>query len=297
MVGAPSVVNPGAAAAEPRRFYGKYRGQVIDNEDPEGRARLQVEVAALPGIHLNWALPCLPWAGPQVGFFCVPPRRAMVWVEFEEGDPSRPIWTGCFWDVGQQLPDLIEEPIAAPFKKILRTACLELVLDDTPEAGGFSLTVRDPAVPVPISITGNAAGITATVEPATVKVAPEVISASLPPTSLRMTEEAALLTVAEATVSVTEAAITSTVDPAVLMVAPEAISASVEPSNVAITAEAVEIEAAESTVTVSPEAIVLNSAEAIGTLSAEVISLELGASNVTLAPVGLVLNDGALEVI
>ena len=44
-------------------FYGKYRGLVIDNDDPTQRARLQVTVNAVMGEEAVWAMPCLPYAG------------------------------------------------------------------------------------------------------------------------------------------------------------------------------------------------------------------------------------------
>ena len=47
-------------------------------------------------IPLN-AMPCVPYAGPDVGFRFLPDNEAAVWVEFEGGNPSHPIWTGCFW--------------------------------------------------------------------------------------------------------------------------------------------------------------------------------------------------------
>ncbi len=49
----------------------------------------------------GWCLPCVPYAGPDVGFFFVPSAGAAVWIEFEGGDVSQPIWTGCFWRTGE----------------------------------------------------------------------------------------------------------------------------------------------------------------------------------------------------
>ena len=45
-------------------------------------------------------MPCVPVAGIQTGMFTVPPIGSGVWVEFEQGDPDYPIWTGCFWGIG-----------------------------------------------------------------------------------------------------------------------------------------------------------------------------------------------------
>ena len=92
-----------------RRYYGKYRGTVLDTQDPHGLGRLR---ALVPGVHGlspgTWALPCLPSAGLQFGLVAIPPPGANVWIEFEDGDIDHPIWTGCFWlgrgDVPQQAP-------------------------------------------------------------------------------------------------------------------------------------------------------------------------------------------------
>ena len=81
-------------------FYGKYRAMVLENQDPEGRCRLLVNVVDVYGPNIStWAMPCLPYAGFQMGAYIVPPPQAGVWVEFEHGDPDYPIWTGCWWGI------------------------------------------------------------------------------------------------------------------------------------------------------------------------------------------------------
>jgi uncharacterized protein involved in type VI secretion and phage assembly len=83
-------------------FLGKYRGVVTDNNDPQKRGRLIIRVPDVLGNNdSGWALPCLPYAGDQVGLYTIPPVKAWVWVEFEQGDPDYPIWSGCFWEEGQ----------------------------------------------------------------------------------------------------------------------------------------------------------------------------------------------------
>jgi hypothetical protein len=86
------------------RYFGKYRGTVSDNADPTSRGRLKVKVPAVLGDLETWAMPCVPYAGAGVGFYCLPEADTGIWVEFEGGDPSYPIWTGCFWADGE-LPD------------------------------------------------------------------------------------------------------------------------------------------------------------------------------------------------
>ena len=82
------------------RFFGKYRGFVVENQDPELLGRLKVKVPSVLGdqVVTGWALPCLPYGGAaNQGFLFVPEVDAGVWVEFEEGDLEFPVWVGTFW--------------------------------------------------------------------------------------------------------------------------------------------------------------------------------------------------------
>lgn len=119
-----------------RLFFGKYRGKVINNKDPEKRGRLQVEVSAVLGDgRFSWALPCVPFAGPKIGFLALPPDQADVWVEFEAGDPNFPIWSGCFWGKREDAPES-----AVPGTAILKTQTATISIDDKP--GANSLTIE-----------------------------------------------------------------------------------------------------------------------------------------------------------
>lgn len=83
---------------ETTRHYGKYRGTVTDNQDPRSQGRVRVKVPeVLADVDSGWALPCAPYAGDTTGVYAVPPVGAGVWVEFEAGDVSRPIWVGGWW--------------------------------------------------------------------------------------------------------------------------------------------------------------------------------------------------------
>ncbi len=127
------------------QFFGKYRGEVANNIDPMQMGRVQVKVPAVLGEgSLSWAMPCVPYAGPQVGFFAVPPVGANVWVEFEGGNTDYPIWTGCFWAFGElPVPSL-------PHIKCLKTGGIKLEVNDLPGFGGCTLEVGPPVVPMPM---------------------------------------------------------------------------------------------------------------------------------------------------
>lgn len=185
-------------------LWGKYRGEVIDNLDPLVLGRLEVIVPGLPNLTPStWAMPCVPYAGFQVGFFFMPPIGANVWVEFEGGDPSRPVWVGCFWDEGQ-VP--FENP--DPQIKVLRTKFNTLIFNDTPEVGGFTINTIDPAVDVPVTIVGSSEGLEISAPPANFTMNPEIgISAEYPPGTIDLTEAVLELQIGATSVSITEAAI------------------------------------------------------------------------------------------
>jgi phage baseplate assembly protein gpV len=103
------------------RRYGKYRGFVADNDDPQKRARLKLRVPSVLGDEQSdWALPCLPFGGAtDHGFFAVPEVDAQVWVEFEEGDIHRPIWVGTFWQQDADVPQ--DASLSPPTTRLWRT--------------------------------------------------------------------------------------------------------------------------------------------------------------------------------
>lgn len=123
------------------RFYGKYRGLVLINIDPQNRGRLKASVPEVLGeVPSSWALPCVPYAGTGSGFFAVPPVGAGVWIEFEAGDVSRPIWSGAWWATGEVPMNEQGSPAQAPTSKMLRTETgLMLSLDDV----GQTVTLSD----------------------------------------------------------------------------------------------------------------------------------------------------------
>lgn len=84
-----------------QRFFGKYRGEVTDTADTTNRARLKVKCPAVLGEQEVWAMPSVPYAGKEIGFFALPAAGSAVWVEFEGGEINQPIWAGCFWKDGE----------------------------------------------------------------------------------------------------------------------------------------------------------------------------------------------------
>ena len=96
---------PATGPAPTASFYGKFRGTVSTNDDPQRMGRLQALVPAVWGNAPGpWAMPCVPMAGLNAGVFAVPPVGAGVWVEFEGGDPTLPIWAGGYWGSAAEMP-------------------------------------------------------------------------------------------------------------------------------------------------------------------------------------------------
>ncbi len=122
---------------ESRKYYGKYRGVVTDNSDPLQLGRVQVRVQdVLRDNESGWAMPSVPYAGKNVGLFLIPPKDALVWVEFEGGDPDYPIWTGCFWASG----DLPASPAVAE-TKVLKTDAGTITVSDKKGSGSITFEV------------------------------------------------------------------------------------------------------------------------------------------------------------
>ncbi|MFG3055777.1 phage baseplate assembly protein V [Kitasatospora sp. NPDC048239] len=139
------------------RFYGKYRATVVNNVDPLRTGRILALAPAVSAVYpTTWALPCLPVTGPQCGLWAVPPIGAGVWMEFEQGDPEHPIWTGGFWGTETEVPALAQAGVPASPSIVLQTVGQNtLAISDAPgAAGGILLKARSGA-----SITVNDQGI------------------------------------------------------------------------------------------------------------------------------------------
>ena len=125
---------------ESGQYYGKYRGTVVNNIDPEQRARVQVQVpGVLPAIS-SWAMPCMPLAGIQTGVYAVPQVGTGVWVEFEQGNPDYPIWSGCWWGSAAEVPALaLAAPPGVPNIVLQTQGQNTVLLSDLPGGPGITL--------------------------------------------------------------------------------------------------------------------------------------------------------------
>jgi uncharacterized protein involved in type VI secretion and phage assembly len=123
-------------------YFGKYRGTVTNNVDPMQLARIQLLVPDVSNlVPTTWAMPCFPIAGKQMGAYFIPQVGSGVWVEFEQGDPDHPIWTGCYYGTAAEVPALaLAGNPASPNVVLQTTAQNSLVISDLPgPTGGIML--------------------------------------------------------------------------------------------------------------------------------------------------------------
>jgi hypothetical protein len=155
-------LNPtGSSAAGP--FWGKYRGTVVNVTDPELRGRLQATVPDVLGTAVSgWAFPAVPFAGASHGLVLLPEIGDSVWIEFEAGDPSRPIWSGGFWNSVSAFPGAFSGR-----NRLLATDAGHKILIDEDSntiqllhAGGASITLSGSSITLNIGPTSLLVSVT-----------------------------------------------------------------------------------------------------------------------------------------
>lgn len=151
--------------SKPHKFYGKYRGTVISNEDPLQIGRIMALVPDVSNVMpTSWAMPCLPAVGIQYGICVVPPLGVGVWIEFEQGDPDYPIWTGGFWGSAAEVPPLMRARLPVSPGIVMQTVAQNTVaITDVPpqimiKVGASTIMVRPDGISIVApSITMNGA--------------------------------------------------------------------------------------------------------------------------------------------
>jgi uncharacterized protein involved in type VI secretion and phage assembly len=140
----------------PQRYYGKYRGTVVNNVDPLQTGRIMATVTDASGvIPTSWATPCLPAAGINSGIFTVPQIGSGVWIEFEQGDPDRPIWVGGYWGSAAEIPVLARSVPPLVNGITLQTTLKNgIVVSDVPGPTGGIMIQSTTGATISVSDTG-----------------------------------------------------------------------------------------------------------------------------------------------
>jgi uncharacterized protein involved in type VI secretion and phage assembly len=138
------------------KYYGKYRGTVLNNIDPMQMGRIMVQVADVSNvIPSTWAMPCVPFAGIQSGVFVVPAIGSGVWIEFEHGDRDYPIWTGGYWGSAAEVPALALAGVPGLQSIVIQTTTQNtLMISDTPGPTGGILLKTATGAMIAINETG-----------------------------------------------------------------------------------------------------------------------------------------------
>jgi len=125
----------------PGQYLGKYQGVVVNHMDPMQQGRIQVTVPDVTIPPSTWAMPCFPVAGIQAGAYMIPMPGTGVWVEFEQGDANRPIWTGCWYGSAAEVPAVVHlSPPPTPPIVLQTQGQTTLMLSDVPgPTGGILL--------------------------------------------------------------------------------------------------------------------------------------------------------------
>ncbi len=145
----PDLLESAFALNKPHKFYGKYRGSVVNNIDPLQRGRIQALVPDVSStLPTSWAMPAVPVAGSGMGVFVLPPVGAGVWIEFEQGDPDYPIWSGGWWGNTGEVPALALTGLPASPSIVLQTLGGNIVMiSDLPgPSGGILLQTKSGAM-------------------------------------------------------------------------------------------------------------------------------------------------------
>lgn len=73
------------------RYFGLYMGRVVDRNDPDGDARIRVQIPGMIDERSAWARP-KGGGSRRWGFVAVPPLDSDVYVQFVNGDIERPVY-------------------------------------------------------------------------------------------------------------------------------------------------------------------------------------------------------------
>ena len=97
------------------KYYSKYRAFVVSNEDPLHYNRIKVEVPGIMGLNELWVYGTNQFSGKGYGAQILPQVGEVVWIEFEQGNPNKPIWSHGHFGEGD-IPKELQNPKIFWFK-------------------------------------------------------------------------------------------------------------------------------------------------------------------------------------
>lgn len=149
-------------------FFGKYRGIVKTVGEGDELGFITAIVPEIFGeMEVPRIVPAVPFAGAKHGLVALPEVDDGVWIEFEAGNVSKPIWSGFWWADGE-----MPEPKGALVRTFITTAGHKLILDD--DGGEVTLLHSNGA-----EMTMTDSDISITIGQATIKMTDSEISLSV----------------------------------------------------------------------------------------------------------------------
>lgn len=119
------------------RYYSIYPGQVVQNVDPKELNRLKVFVPGVQGGICLWALPRHQHGSQNTGFKYLAPKIGdWVWVSFEQGAATHPLWEYHSW-AKQETPVALRNPNTAG---IVLPCGLQMIVNDSNGFVDFYIT-------------------------------------------------------------------------------------------------------------------------------------------------------------
>lgn len=211
----------------------------MNNIDPLMLGRIIASVPSISELPLTWAIPCVPYAGKGVGFFAVPEIGANVWIEFEDGDPGKPIWTGCFWG----KDDVPANP-AVPTTKVFKTKTITITINDL--TAEIKLEVKTPSgeKSVEINPTGiklDSSGVMITIGQQAIELKNGGSDISVAPQSVSIKNGSASAEIAPQGVSIKNSSASIEVTPASIGLKNGSASIDLSPASVSLNKGALEV--------------------------------------------------------
>lgn len=129
-----------ANTSRDRRYHGLYAAKVVSVDDAEGLGKVQV---VIPSIYDGDGQDAAVWARPSfpTNHFTVPQVDDQVWVMFENGDPTRPVWIGTWYASGATPPGA--SPTDKPQnRQVIQSPKGQLILIDETD-GAEQISIQD----------------------------------------------------------------------------------------------------------------------------------------------------------
>ncbi len=122
-------------------FYGVVEAIVVDNKDPDGYGRIQVQYPWLGDETISaWARMTFPMAGKSMGWVIYPEIDDEVLVDFINGNVNEPVIVGCLYN-GKDTPPYDNADGDNNIRTLVSRSGHVIEIDDTD--GSEKITIKD----------------------------------------------------------------------------------------------------------------------------------------------------------